>query len=345
MSRVWDGLRHGRRLAQTLSGELRVTLLRVGVRQGLFEALRSPLGPEELARRQGLAADLVEAWLKAAWAHRLLRRREGRYELTPFVRWLLDTPEAPALHAMLDQAELAYVPLLGRLPELMKGAERPAFGAPAEALRAAAAARLAERRAVSALARVPGARHARRVLDVGCGYGTYLAGILTHYRDATGLGIELDAQVAEEARRVLREAEVSRRAEIRVGDFMRLDLPAGSFDLVLLNNDLHYFAPESRAALFARILSRLRPGGTLAIQTPVAAEGRLARVSGGAALMATFDLFLRAHSNLHGLPEPETLMAQLRETGFAEVGRVAVVPDGTACYVWGRSAPAPARDA
>jgi SAM-dependent methyltransferase len=332
-----DSLRHGRRLAATLAGQLGVSLLRAGIHQGLFEALRDPKGAEELARRQGLAADLVEAWLRAAHAHGFVTLREGRYGLGDFARWLLDSPEAPALHAMLDQSELTWAPLLSRLPELLKGAERPVFGAPGEALRAAAAARLMESRALVALSRVPGARGARRVLDVGCGYGTYLAGLLRRHRDAYGLGVEIDPAVAEEARRVLREAEVWRRGEIRVGAFMTLELPAGSYDLALLNNDVHYFGGSERSTLFRRVRERLRPGGTLAVQTPVVRTGRLARMLGSAPLVATFDLFLRSHRNLSGLPEPAELAASLLDAGFAETGEVAIVPDGTAAYVWARS--------
>jgi SAM-dependent methyltransferase len=330
-----ERLRHGRRLALTLAGQLRVSLLRAGIHQGLFEALREPRDAAELARRQGLAADLVAAWLRAAEAHDLLERRGERWVIGSFVRWLLDAPEAAALHAMLDQADLTYAPVLRRLPELMKGAERPTYGAPDEALRAAAAARLLERRALDALAHVPRARHARRVLDAGCGYGTYLAGLLQRHRDARGVGVELDPAVAEEARRVLREAEVSRRGEIRVGDFTTLEL-GGGFDLVLLNNDVHYFAEAERGALLRRARELLLPGGTLAIQTAVASGGRLARLLGNAPLVATFDLFLRAHRNLHGLPPPAELVRALREAGFADVGQVPIVPDGTAAYVWGR---------
>jgi cyclopropane fatty-acyl-phospholipid synthase-like methyltransferase len=191
-----------------------------------------------------------------------------------------------------------------------------------------------ERRALDVLARIPAARRARRVLDIGCGQATYLAGLLTRYRDAHGLGVERDPSVADAARRVLREAEVSRRAEVRVGDFNTLALNTGSYDLALLNNNLHYFAPEERVALFRRIREHLRPGGVLAIQTAVVRESRLSRALGSAGLVATFDLFLRAHRNLHGLPEPAEVEAQLREAGFEGVHEAAVSPDGVAVYLW-----------
>jgi SAM-dependent methyltransferase len=325
-----------RRLARVLRGATELALLRAGIEIGLFEALRTPQSAAELAERLGLAADLVAAWLRAAESHGLLRAEGGRFRLASLARWLLDAPEAASLHAALDQAALAWLPRLGELPALMKGAERPVWGTPEEARRTASLSRMLEGRALTALGRVPGVGSARRVLDVGCGQGTYLAGFLVRHRDARGIGIELDPAVAEEARHTLREAQVSRRGEIRAGDFLSMPLPPEGFDLVLLNQSLHYFAPSARAALFRRIREQLVPGGVLAIQTAVAVRDRLSRLLGSAASVATFDLFLRCHRNLYGLPDPEALATQLREAGFAETGEVPVVPGGSTRFVWSR---------
>ena len=330
------GVLRARRLARVLRGATELALLRSGLELGLFEALRAPQGAEALAERLGLAGDLVAAWLRAADAHGLLQVRGDRFVLAPFVRWLLDAPESAALHAALDQAALSWLPRLGALPELMKGAERPSWGSAEEARRTAALSRLLEARALGALARVPGVPGARRVLDVGCGEGTYLAGFLQRHRDARGVGVELDPSLAEQARRTLREAQVSRRGEIRAGDFLTLDLGAEAFDLALLNQSLHYFAPAERAALFRRVRELLGPGGVVAIQSAVATRDPVSRLLGTAASVATFDLFLRCHRNLYGLPDPAEVARALREAGFAGVGVVPVVPGGSTRFVWGR---------
>jgi SAM-dependent methyltransferase len=305
------------------------------VHLGLFEALREARGAAELADRLGLAADLVAAWLRAAHAQGLVHERGERYRIGAFVTWLLDAPQATTLHALLDQAADGYGPLLASLPELLKGAERPEFGSSSEAVRVAAITRLVEKPALRALASVPGARSARRVLDVGCGFGSYLAGLLERYRDCQGIGIELDPGVAEEARRTLREAQVSRRAEIRVGDFMTMELPKGTFDLVLVNHGLHYFPPPERTALLRRARGRLSEGGTLAIQTAALPRGPVARAMGTASWIATADLYLRAHRNLYGLPDPEQLRAMLVECGFRETGIVPIASGRSLTYVWG----------
>ncbi|HYB11861.1 MAG TPA: class I SAM-dependent methyltransferase [Myxococcota bacterium] len=328
---------HFREFSATLTAFARVHLLRTGVHLGLFEALRRPHTSTELAGRLGLAQDLVAAWLRAADAQGLVERSGEVYAVGASVRWLLDSPDAAALHALLDQAVLSWHPRFESLPALLKGAERPLFGAAGEAGRAAAVSRLIEGRAFDALTRVPQAKTARRVLDVGCGYGTYLTGFLVRYRDAHGLGIELDVEVAEEARRLLREAEVSRRGEVRAGDFMTMELPQGSFDLAMLNNNIYYFPPTQRPALFRRVLAKLAPGGVLAVQTPIPSTAIASRVLGTASGGAIFDLFLRTHRNLHGLPEASALHATLREVGFVETGEVSILPGGAARYFWGRA--------
>jgi len=326
-----------RQFSATLAAFARVHLLRTGVGLGLFEALRRPHTAIELAGRLGLAQDLTAAWLRAAEVEGLVDQQGEVYTVGATARWLLEAPETAALQAMLDQAVLGWHPRFESLPALMKGAERPLHGAAGETARAAAVSRLIEGRAFTALTRVPQARIARRVLDVGCGYGTYLASFLTQYRDAHGLGIELDPEVAEEARHLLREVEVSRRGEIRAGDFLTMELPQGSFDLAMLNNNIYYFAPTQRPTLFRRVLAKLAPSGVLAIQTPVPSTTLASRLLGTASAAATFDLFLRTHRNLHGLPEAATLHATLREVGFAETGEVSIVPGGATRYFWARA--------
>jgi cyclopropane fatty-acyl-phospholipid synthase-like methyltransferase len=162
-----------------------------------------------------------------------------------------------------------------------------------------------------------------------------LAALLARYRDALGTGIELDTRVAERAQETLEAAHVQRRGEIRAGDFFSTELPH-AFDLALLSNNLHYFAESRWPALLARVAEHLAPGGLLAIQTPVLMDGALARFTGARATLATFDLFLRAHANLSGLPDPARLEAALRGAGFAQLGTQPILPGGALRYVWAR---------
>jgi SAM-dependent methyltransferase len=342
MASALEAARHARRLAAALDDFAVVPLLRAGVRLGLCEALRTPQAPEALAERLGLAPDLVAAWARMLHAQGWLVRKGPSYRLAPSLAWLLDAPEAGALHALLEAATDTIGPRLAVLPELLKGGERPLFGGRDDALRMAAITRVVEPRALRALERIPGARRPRRVLDIGCGQGHYLADLLRRFRDSLGVGIELDARVAEEARRRLAEADVTRRAEILVGDFLTMERPPGRFDLVLLNHNLHYFAPTQRVALLRRARGCLDDDGVLAVQTLVLTEGLLPALLGLQAGAALFDLVLRTHRNLHGLPAVEDVHRVLREAGFGATGEVPIVPGGAVRYVWGAERPAAA---
>lgn len=335
MTSIFEAARHGRALAQALDAFAVVPLLRTGVRLGLFDALRTPQDAQALAERLGLAPDLVSAWARNLHAQGWLQKKGAQYRLAPATAWLLDAPEAASLHALLDLAVETMASSLGSLPELLKGAERPVFGRSDESRRMAAITRLVEPRALRVLEQIPGVRHPQRVLDVGCGRGDYLAGLLQRYRDAMGVGVEIEPAVAEEARRRLAEADVTRRAEIRVGDFRTMELPRGTFDLILLNHNLHYFAPSERVAILRRAKGRLEENGVLAVQTLVLTEGILPSLFGLTAGAALFDLLLRAHRNLHGLPEAAEVHAALRDAGFAATGEVSVVPGGAVRFVWG----------
>ncbi len=356
MASIFENARHGRALAQALDAYAQVPLLRTGLRLGLFEALRTPQDAQSLADRLGLAPDLVAAWARnlqaQGWLQKTGRNTPGVagaekgevYRLAAGTVWLLDAPEAQSLHALLDYAVDTMASRLGALPDMMKGADRPPFGGGDEARRMAAITRLVEPRALRAIDAIPGAHHPQRVLDIGCGRGDYLAELLTRYRDAIGLGIEIDAGVAEQARRRLAEADVTRRAEVRVGDFRTMELPRGNFDLILLNHNLHYFAPAERPALLRRAKTRLNEDGVLAVQTLVLTEGILPSVLGLQAGAALFDLLLRAHSNLHGLPTAADVHQALRDAGFTQTGEVSVIPGGAVRYVWGRMTPLSARE-
>jgi trans-aconitate methyltransferase len=329
-----------RAFSQTVASFTRVHLLRTGVQLGLFESLRQPKTANQLVQDSQLAPDLLQAWLRAAEAQglvRMIREQDCAYQVDGLARWLLESPQSKSLIAVLDQMVEDYGPLFERIPDLLRGAARPDFGSREAARRAAEASRLVERQALEALTRIPGVRGAKRVLDIGCGYGTYLTGLLLRHRDAHGLGIEQDADVAEIAVRNLEEADLVRRSEVRVGEFMALDLDAGSFDLILLNNNLYYFAPNTWSALFERIFSRLVPRGLLAIQVPVVSDRAASRILGHTANAAAFDLYLRAHNNLYGFPDLAQLHAALRETGFETVAETVFLPGGAARYLWAKA--------
>jgi hypothetical protein len=117
-----------------------------------------------------------------------------------------------------------------------------------------------------------------------------------------------------------------------------MELPRGTFDLILLNHNMHYFAPGERVALLRRAKSRLVETGVIAVQTLVLTEGILPSLFGLQAGAALFDLLLRTQRNLHGLPDAAEVHQALGDAGFAATGEVAIVPGGAVRFIWGSAA-------
>ena len=99
-----------------------------------------------------------------------------------------------------------------------------------------------------------------RVLDVGCGWGSFaIHAALNHGVSVTG--VTLSPAQAELARKRVEDAGVSDRVEILLSDYRRL--PASSFDAISSIGMAEHVG-ESQIDLYARSLSTLlRPGGFL----------------------------------------------------------------------------------
>jgi tocopherol O-methyltransferase len=100
-----------------------------------------------------------------------------------------------------------------------------------------------------------------RVLDAGCGVGGSALLFAREY-GAHVVGVTLEPEQAKLGRRFAASSSLSDKVEIREGDFMALDLPPGSFDVVVNIESLCY-AHDPRAYL-AEVQRLLRPGGRFA---------------------------------------------------------------------------------
>jgi 2-polyprenyl-3-methyl-5-hydroxy-6-metoxy-1,4-benzoquinol methylase len=105
----------------------------------------------------------------------------------------------------------------------------------------------------------------RDVLDVGCANG-YLGSVLKE-RGCTVVGVEIDAEAAEDAREVLDEIIVASVEEV---DLVEL-LGAGRFDVVVFGDVLEHLRDPLPPLRQARRL--LKPGGYVVISIPNVAHG------------------------------------------------------------------------
>ncbi|MGY1608057.1 MULTISPECIES: class I SAM-dependent methyltransferase [unclassified Geodermatophilus] len=302
---------------------IRLQLVAAALDLGLLDALgEGPAGTEQLAGRLGAVdPDLLAAYLRVLAAAGLVTG-EGAWRLTRFGRAVVGDPVRATYEAFGGYQTELY----RDLPVLLRGGPRRRDAAEHGEVIARVSAAVSPL-VRDLLVRTVTERRPRRVLDVGCGAGTYLAAMLEAAPDATGLGVDVDPDAAALARRTLRERGLADRAAVEAVD-IREALAAGrpgaladGFDLALLANVVYYVPVDEREQLLRAVARLLAPGGVLVVVTTVAGPQLFSR---------HLDLLLRAQEGRTELPAVDVLRAQLREAGLQPGPPERIGPPGAA---------------
>jgi len=104
---------------------------------------------------------------------------------------------------------------------------------------------------------------APQVFEIGFGSGALLAGLESQGVDVSG--IEVSSAMRDEACRRLPSAA---HGQLYLGDFLSVDLPRGSYDIVFWNDVLEHIVTDETHDFLVKIRSLLKPGGALVTITP-----------------------------------------------------------------------------
>jgi precorrin-6B methylase 2 len=238
---------------------------------GVFKALAG--GPQTFQQlHRGVGGDLesLQAALNAAVALKVLTKENDRYGAHPSLVECLGREDSPAylgdwvafLHAVAS-------PLMS-----MGSAIRT--GKPIETLfedvhgDSAASRRMtkamhtfARTRGIEMIDRVDFSQ-TRRLLDLGCGPGTYSLAIVQRCPQVHATLLDLPGPI-EEAQRIVAERGMTGKVELVAADAFRWD-PPEPFDTILVSNILHMLGPDLSQKLLHRACGFLAPGGRLIVQ-------------------------------------------------------------------------------
>lgn len=321
-----------------IGGAWALALLHAAAQAGLLEALRAPRSAEQIAALTGLDAGRVRLACQALEAHGAVRRADAAYVLAPDLL-VLAAPDAAMPLADLLGAALTLTQQLGAALERAESYT----GLPAEAVQAIARGeggdahsprwleQLAEiAQALPALGALwaDGARH----IELGCGAGGTLLGLLRLYPALRAVGVEINSAVLDETRRRAEALGLAGRLELRHTDARLLDEPA-AYDTAFWGH--LYFPSASRPAVLAALRRALRPGGYLLL--PLFRTVDQAHLATPLGRKHSLLELLAASWGITTLGEPE-LCAELEAAGFEVVSRMRTRESGLLIV---RRAPAP----
>jgi cyclopropane fatty-acyl-phospholipid synthase-like methyltransferase len=291
----------------------------VGYELDLYEAFKKPKTITEVAQEFSLKEDLLVRWVEVGGVIGYLKQRsKQRYQTVK--RFMLPSSKnnPRSTGVLLKEMMELHIPTLIKYPKMMQEDKKESFNQNKHGMVVAQTSSLLEQLAVPRVMKVMKKANPKRVVDVGCGSGGYLLKLSKKFPKAAMLGIELNEDVAEEAKRNCREQE---QIEILCKDVQEWR-PESKVDFVMLNNILHYISPKKRITLFKNINDWLNRKGTLSVVTPIYKSKQ------GGQFSSVFNSFFTAFDNLYPLPSEDDLEELARQAGLKVEKMKPVIKEG-----------------
>lgn len=164
-----------------------------------------------------------------------------------------------------------------------------------------------------------------RILEIGCGSGLLLKSALEANPNATGIGIDIDQKVVEQAKSNLSRWGIDDKFRIIVGDIADSKTSIeGPFDLITLYNVLYYFPVEERIRLFKKFRSLLSDDATVSIVNTMKSYNMDYS-------SANLNLASTTLKGITPLPDLDKTLVQLKESGLDPISTTNFMP-GSSFY-------------
>jgi 2-polyprenyl-3-methyl-5-hydroxy-6-metoxy-1,4-benzoquinol methylase len=292
---------------------LRMHFIYAAIESGLFEALSNPSSREDLIQKLNVKRpEILDALLDVGLSIKELTYKNGSYSITGKRSKAITGNEGDMLSAMI-QANITYYSSAYRsAADRMHGA---ALGNDIEKIGGLVArfSKISEPFIKDFIKDIVIGKDFVRVLDVGCGSGIFLQSIFNANHTATGIGMDMDEAVVEQARQNMEKWGLNDKFRIISGNIrVPPDSLEGPFDLITLFNILYYFPSEERLELLRRLRSMLAPHGTIAIAMTL-------RSRGNDLAAANLNMVNVSLKGLTALPDLDEITMLLKDSRFDKI--------------------------
>lgn len=234
---------------------------------GLFDLLSGgPVRFEQLAEtycKNDRAQEALEAWLHLGIRLGYLELGARGYALKGLAKRLA-LPQNDAILALLQEAAGLHYKLIAEAPDkLRRGDLFSLEDQDGEII--ARSSRILEAFQTEAIDRTFPSSGPASLLEIGCGSGFYIKHAAEN-PSLTALGLEMQPNVADAARRNIAKWGLTERVRIETGD-IRERVPDERYDIVILYNNIYYFPVEDRVSLLRHVKGFMNSGGFLLLTT------------------------------------------------------------------------------
>lgn len=151
----------------------------------------------------------------------------------------------------------------------------------------------------------------RRILDLGCGAGTYSVAFCRNHPELEATLVDRPI-AASLARDVIASAGLEDRMSVIEQDLDEGELPTGA-DFVWLSNVLHSRPADANQQLLHRACSCLAPGGRIAVQDLIMEDGRTTPATG-----AVFSIHMLLANGVGRCYTVEEIQEWMTDAGFRD---------------------------
>jgi 4-hydroxy-2,2'-bipyrrole-5-carbaldehyde O-methyltransferase len=302
---------------------IRIHFIFAAYESGLLRELEHPCGRQALIDNLGIKRpDLLDALLDLGLAIKEIGVKNQLYFIKGKRSKAVMTARGDMLAALI-QANITYYSDAYRLAAgRLKGGE---LGDDLDAMGDLVArfSKIGEPMLKNFLSTIVAGKGPVRVLDVGCGSGVFLQSIHNANAGATGVGLDVDAAAARQAKENIQAWGLQDSFRIHQGDIRHLpEEITGPFDLITLFNILYYFEEEGRIELLRQVRDLLSPRGVLAIAMNCHSQGTDASA-------ANLNIVTCSLKGLTPLPSREEIIALLKHCAFSRIQSHRFMPAST----------------
>ncbi|HKU27465.1 MAG TPA: class I SAM-dependent methyltransferase [Candidatus Sulfotelmatobacter sp.] len=151
-----------------------------------------------------------------------------------------------------------------------------------------------------------------RILDIGCGTGTFAVMAKQFYPSVDIVGLDPDPKALARASQKAEKARVSLRFDRGFAD--SLGYPTDTFDSVFSSFMFHHLESSNREKTLREVVRVLKPGGRFLLLDFEASDS-------GHGLMDLFHRTERLHDN-----SEDRILALMRQGGFSAYGKLESIP-------------------